>query len=58
MKAIADKTLAEVRREISETKRALQTLEALKKLRSARKKGLEQTGACVCLGVDMPYLTH
>ena len=45
LKAIADKTLAEVRREITETRRALHTLEALQKLRSARKKGLEQTGS-------------
>ena len=55
LKEIADKTLGEVRQSLSETKRALDTLNAVEKLRSARKHGLQQTGK-ISRGLKNMYL--
>ena len=44
MKEIADKTLEEVRRKVSESKRALEALAVTAKLRAARKEAFQQQG--------------
>ena len=47
MKVVADETLAEVRRKVTDVKRSLETLKALQKLRQLRQEAAVKKGKAV-----------